>query len=142
MNYDTQGALGRSTLASSYPTMTSDFGQASGSGIATEGDMEIDIAAQNNGRFYRAIGETNHSTQRGMLVQAGQSLIQISDWLLTNAVRLGLLFAMEHPLTSTDIAQALPRMTNPCMHSGLHFGIISTTAGSPSYNDSTMKLNE
>ena len=97
IHYDTQGTLGRSTLASSYPTMASDFSQASGSEVAPGGDMEVDIAAQNNGRFYRAIGETNPSTQRGMLVQAGHSLIQISDWLLTNAIRLGLLSIMEHP---------------------------------------------
>jgi len=87
MQYNASDALGRSTLASSYPAMSLDFSQA---GSAEEHPRtESDVATENNDRYYRAIGETNQSTSRGMLVQAANSLMQISHWLLTNAVRLG-----------------------------------------------------
>ena len=142
MHYDTQGALGRSTLASSYPTMTSDVVQASSIEIAVGAGMETDIAAENNGRYYHAIGETNHSTHRGMLVQAGNSLMQITDWLLPNAVRLGLLLITIHLLRSPNIRQASPPTTLLCMHSDLRSGTISTIAGLPYCSGNLMRLNE
>lgn len=87
--YNTPSALGRSTLVSSYPTATPEFGQSISSETPGVAEPEADVAAENNDRFYRAIGETNNNTYRGMLVQAGSSLMQISNWLLSNAVSLG-----------------------------------------------------
>lgn len=87
MQYNAPNALGRSTLASSYSAMPLDFSQV---GSAEEHpENEPDVAAENNDRYYRAIGETNHSTSRGLLVEAGKSLMEISAWLSMNAVRLG-----------------------------------------------------
>jgi len=93
MQYNPPNTLGRSTLASSYSTIPMDYTQA---GSAEEHpEAEPDIAAETNDRYYRAIGETNHNTSRGMLVEAADSLMQISDWLLKNAVRLGRLTRRE-----------------------------------------------
>lgn len=85
--YDASNALGRSTLASSYSTMPLDFSQTASA--EEQPENESDVAADNSSRFYRAIGDANHSTFRGRLVQAADSLKKISDWLLVNAVRLG-----------------------------------------------------
>ncbi len=85
--YDPSSALGRSTLASPYPTVPSDLGQTGGS--EENAGQGTDPAADNTDRYYRALGETNYNTSRGMLIEAGNSLLQITDWLLGNAVRLG-----------------------------------------------------
>lgn len=79
--------LGRSTLASPYPPTPVDLNQPGSTGENPE--QEPDEAALNNDRFYRAIGETNSFTSRSMLVHAADSLIKLSDWLLTNAISLG-----------------------------------------------------
>jgi len=87
LQYNASNALGRSTLASSYSAMPLDFNQA---GSAEEHpNIELDVAAENNDRYYRVIGETNHNTSRGLLVEAGNSLMHISNRLLIDAVRHG-----------------------------------------------------
>ena len=87
LHYNPPSALGHSTLASSYPSMPPSFDQASGG--HQNPALFGDTATNNNNRFYRAIGETNDRTYRGMLIQAGSSLMQITEWLLTNVVHLG-----------------------------------------------------
>ena len=90
LQYDQSTTLGQSTLASSYPTMPSGVGGLGVSGEQSQASL-VDTAANNNNRFYRAIGETNDRTSKGMLTQAGSSLLQITEWLLTNVVHLGIL---------------------------------------------------
>ena len=84
--YNPSNALGRSTLASPYPAISSSTGQASS---VESPRQNTDSATDNNNRIYRAIRETNTNTSRGMLVQAGNSLLGMTDWLLTHAVSLG-----------------------------------------------------
>ncbi|KAL6713072.1 hypothetical protein ACLMJK_009193 [Lecanora helva] len=87
VQYNPSSALGRSTLASPYPSMPAESRQTS----TTENPQTVtDSAADNNNRFYRAIREVNSHTYRSMLVQAGRSLLEVTDWLLRNAGPLGL----------------------------------------------------
>ena len=118
LQYNPPSALGHSTLASSYPTMPPGFNQASG-GSPNPTPLG-DTAANNNDRFYRAIGETNDRTYRGMLIQAGSSLMQITEWLLTNVVHLG---------TFLSISGVSHRLMSSRSHKGRPLG--SFTAAYP-----------
>ena len=87
LQYNSSSTLDRSTLASPYPAVSSELSQVNTGEENVQ--QNTDVAAENNARYYRAIGETNESTYRGMLVQAGVSLLEITEWLLPNAVPLG-----------------------------------------------------
>lgn len=47
-----------------------------------------------NDRFPAAIRQVFHDTSEGRLVEAVQSLLEISDWLLVHAQELGTTFAV------------------------------------------------
>lgn len=122
MQYNAPNALGRSTLASPYSAMPPDFAQTGSAEGPEQQEQEIDIAAENNDRYYRAIGETNHSTSMGMLVEAGDSLLQVSDWLLTNAVRLGRLISREDYFPTTNLPRVFERRSGNARPTGHALG--------------------
>ena len=90
MQYNTPTPLGRSTLASSYPTMAQDFGQAANPEESAEPEQESEPGTDRFAAFDNALRETNSNTSQGRLIAAGASLANLSDWLLTNAAGLGM----------------------------------------------------
>ncbi|KAF7162220.1 hypothetical protein CNMCM5623_007615 [Aspergillus felis] len=55
------------------------------------------------GRFQRALRSTFDHIRAGRLVEAGRSLLEISEWLVTNARELGIL--SDHPIPNYDRLQ-------------------------------------
>ena len=79
----------RSTLASSYPTMTHHRrGNVKPEELAGP-DQELDTHAELFATYNTALRETNENTFRGRLIEAGASLANLSEWLLTHAAGLG-----------------------------------------------------
>ena len=90
MQYNAPSALGRSTLASSYPTTAPDYSQAGSSEEQAQPEQEPDTRAEQFVNYQRALRETNESTSRGRLIEAAVSLEKLSEWLLTHAAGLGM----------------------------------------------------
>ena len=98
MQYNPPSALGRSTLASSYPTTAPDYSQAGSPEEPAQPEQEPDTRAEQFANYQTALRETNESTSRGRLIEAAASLEKLSEWLLTNAAGLGMLAKKKHQL--------------------------------------------
>lgn len=81
--------LTRSTLASSYPGAEPDFQQGSGTEAAESEPKPPDRFDFFYSQYQRGLKETNENAARGRLVEAGETLLEISGWLLGNVENLG-----------------------------------------------------
>ncbi|KAL2052634.1 hypothetical protein ABVK25_007194 [Lepraria finkii] len=90
IQYNQPTSLGRSTLASSYPMMAQDFSQTANPEEPAEPEQEPDTRAELFATYHSALRETNENTFRSRLIEAGASLANLSEWLLTHAAGLGL----------------------------------------------------
>ena len=81
----------RSSLVSPYPGMEPEFAQPPTTESAQLQQRQPDRYDVFYNQYRRALRETNENTSRGRLVQAGESLLEISEWLLGNAEGLGML---------------------------------------------------
>ena len=89
--------LSRSTLASPYPTAEpeiSHIATTEPAGIGQKPSPEQEEKPHNrfevfNHQFQRTLRETNENTSRGRLVEAGESLLELSGLLLGNVESLG-----------------------------------------------------
>ena len=88
LQYNAPSGLGRSTLASPYPTAASELRQGASESNAQQ-EAEAVGPINNNNQIYQRIGEINESTSRSMLIQASNSLRQTTRWLVRNIVSLG-----------------------------------------------------
>ena len=84
MQYTSAAPLGRSTLASSYPTMGQDFNPNIGPAASEQPEEEPDTFASDYDRYQRTIEIINDHTSRGYLIKAGESLLEASQWLSEN----------------------------------------------------------
>ena len=84
MQYTTAAPLGRPSLSSSYPTMGPDLNPKIETAASEEPEEESDILAAAYDRYQRTIGVVNDHTSRGHLINAGESLLEISQWLSKN----------------------------------------------------------
>ena len=64
--------------------MGSDFSLNIETTASEQPEQELDIFAAAYDRYQRTIGVVNNYTSRGHLVKAGESLLEISQWLLEN----------------------------------------------------------
>ena len=83
--------LGRSTLASGYPLVGSNFGQASTAEPTVQQQdqqqgQSIDAA---DAAYQQLLRQTNTLVTQSRLVEARQSLLEMSIWLLSNIESLG-----------------------------------------------------
>ena len=95
IQYNQPTSLGRSTLASSYPMMAQDFSQTANPEEPAEPEQEPDTRAELFATYHSALRETNENTFRSRLIEAGASLANLSEWLLTHAAGLGKSATME-----------------------------------------------
>ncbi|KAL9640171.1 MAG: hypothetical protein Q9164_000439 [Protoblastenia rupestris] len=84
--------LGRSTLASGYPLVGSNFGQASTAEPTVQQQdqqqgQSLDTA---DAAYQQLLRQTNTLVTQSRLVEARQSLLEMSIWLLSNIESLGL----------------------------------------------------
>ena len=89
MQYNTPATLGRSTLASTYPTTVADYNPTGSSEDQTQPEQQPDTGAEQFAKYQTALRETNQNTSRGRLVEAAVTLEKLSEWLLTHAASLG-----------------------------------------------------
>ena len=96
--YNQPGPMARPNTTQSFPAPISDF-TAIGSGSMNRLDQPQTESEQQQsdqpsleeaiGRYQRILRRTFDQTRAGRLVEAGGSLIEISEWLVTNARDLG-----------------------------------------------------
>lgn len=96
--YNQPGPMARPNTTQSFPAPISDF-TAIGSGSMNRLDQPQTESQQQEsdqpslegaiGRYQRILRRTFDQTRAGRLVEAGGSLIEISEWLVTNARDLG-----------------------------------------------------
>ena len=77
-------SLGRSTLASSNPTMGPGFSPSIGTAASEQPDEESDTLTAAFDPYWRIVGIVNNHISRGRLIQAGESLRELSQWLSGN----------------------------------------------------------
>ena len=87
--------LERSTLVSGYPTVESTSNAGPSAPAEPTESAESEQRPPDRFDFFysqyrRALKETNENTSRGRLVEAGESLLELSTWLLGNVENLGL----------------------------------------------------
>lgn len=90
MQYTSAAPLGRSTLASSYPTVGPDVNPNVETAASEQPEEELDTFAAAYDRYQRNIGVINDQTSKGHLIKAGESLLEISHWLSENVDALKL----------------------------------------------------
>lgn len=95
MSYTTQSPVGRDHLSSAYTTAMADPGQSASSAAAygqtsyaTAPSADMDTAYS---QYETELRRTFESVRDGRLAEAGRAVINISDWLLSNAEVLGTL---------------------------------------------------
>ena len=84
--------LTRSTLASSYPTVDPEFNPAPSVEAAESSEREQRTPDRFDffySQYRRSLKETNENSSRGRLVEAGESLLELSGGLLGNVENLG-----------------------------------------------------
>lgn len=91
LQYPPVADLERSTLVSRYPGMEPELAQPPTAESTEPQQRQPDRYDVFYNRYRRALRETNENASRGRLVQAGESLLEISEWLLSNAEGLGML---------------------------------------------------
>lgn len=84
MQYTSAATLGRSTLASSYPTMGPEINPNIGTSASEQPEKESDTYAAAYDWYRRSIGTVNDHTSRGHLIKAGELLLEVSQWLSEN----------------------------------------------------------
>ncbi|KAJ5504820.1 hypothetical protein N7463_007694 [Penicillium fimorum] len=95
--YNQPGSMARPNTTQSFSAPISDFTVGSGSmNRLDQPQAESQQSYQPNleeaiGRYHRILRRTFDQTRAGRLVEAGGSLLEISEWLVTNARDLGLL---------------------------------------------------
>lgn len=90
MQYTSAASLGRSTLASSYPTIGPDFDPNIETAATEQPEKEPDTFAAAKDRFQRNIELVNDYTSRGHLIKAGEVMLEVSQWLSENVDALRL----------------------------------------------------
>ena len=89
VQYTPQAELERPTVVSQYPSTEPDFTQPAAPESADPQQRQPDRYDVFYSQYRRALRDTNENTSRGRLVEAGESLLEISEWLLGNAEGLG-----------------------------------------------------
>ncbi|KAI9741925.1 MAG: hypothetical protein M1834_000314 [Cirrosporium novae-zelandiae] len=90
-SFPQQGTLGRSSLPQSYATGMAEYSQMSGSEVLEQQEYGQEGTNYDNAynQFQDALRQTFDSIKASRLSEASQSLLQISEWLLSNALNLG-----------------------------------------------------
>ena len=89
LQYTPQADVDRPAIASQYPDPQPDFAQPATPSVIDPTQRQVDRYDAFYNQYRRALRETNQNASRGRLVEAGESLLEISQWLLGNAEGLG-----------------------------------------------------
>lgn len=89
--YQPQASITQSSLTSTYTPGMTDFPQPSAAEVSEPEDQDTSTFDRLHGEYQVALKRAFESTCAGRLVEAGRSLLDISEWLLGHAGELGLL---------------------------------------------------
>ena len=88
-NTTTTADLARSTLASGFPNTETDFTPTANDEPAESEQRQPDRFDVFYSQYRRVLKETNDNASRGRLIEASESLLELSSWLLGNVENLG-----------------------------------------------------
>lgn len=86
--YQNPGPVGRITLPSSFPTASAEY-QPTTTDVAEQQEQDSSTFDVAYNQYQEALKQTFEYTSKGRLAEAGQSLLEISEWLLGHASELG-----------------------------------------------------
>lgn len=86
--YQTPGT-GRGTIASPYPAGMAEYGQGSVPEAADQQEQETSNLAESLHEYQEALKATFENIDKGRLIEAGGSLLEISEWFLGRTKELG-----------------------------------------------------
>ena len=89
LTYQTPGSVGRSTLSTSFPTGMADYPQGPPPDAVEQSEEDDSSYDKAYNDYQTALRKTFENTSKGMLEKAGESLLEISEWLLGHASELG-----------------------------------------------------
>ncbi|MCJ1481842.1 hypothetical protein MMC06_002001 [Schaereria dolodes] len=92
ISYQQPASLGRGTPSSSYPAGMADYSETGAPEVLEQQEVAQDSSGYDEAynQYQNALRQTFENTHSGRLIEAGQSLLEISGWLLGHAVELGL----------------------------------------------------
>ncbi|EAW08686.1 uncharacterized protein ACLA_096190 [Aspergillus clavatus NRRL 1] len=94
--YNQPGPIGRSSAMQPFPATMAEFTAVGATaGRLDQQQQQQQVASESTneayGRFQRALRATFDHTRAGRLVEAGRSILEIAEWLVTNARELDIL---------------------------------------------------
>ena len=94
-----QASLVRSTNPLPYQSSMADFAQPIASEALEQQDLALDSSSYDDAynQYQNALKSTFENTRSGRLIEAGLSLLEISEWLLGHAVELGRPTSVQKP---------------------------------------------
>ena len=131
IQYAPTADLESSTLVSPYSKIEPEATQAQPTNSTDVAQRQPDRYDVLYDQYRRALRETNENSSRGRLLQAGESLLEISDWLLGNAEGLGMSSGI-YLYDDSNYRQNLPKTMERSAMIVLSSGKISIIAGLPS----------
>ncbi|KAL9044915.1 MAG: hypothetical protein Q9214_001980 [Letrouitia sp. 1 TL-2023] len=88
--YQNPGSAGRITLPSSFPTASAEYQSTTAADVAEQQEQDSSAFDVAYNQYQEALKQTFEYSSKGRLAEAGQSLLEISEWLLGHASELGL----------------------------------------------------
>ncbi|KAL9610329.1 MAG: hypothetical protein Q9167_004960 [Letrouitia subvulpina] len=88
MPYQNPGSVGRITLPSSFPTASAEY-QSATADVAEQQEQDSSTFDMAYNQYQEALKQTFEYSSKGRLPEAGQSLLEITEWLLGHASELG-----------------------------------------------------
>ena len=91
LTYPPQASIGRPSLGQSYPSGMAEFAQQGAPEVLEQQELAQEPSSFDDAynQYQNALRQTFENTRGGRLVEAGQSLLEISGWLLGHAEELG-----------------------------------------------------
>jgi len=141
VTYPHQPSVGRPSLGQSYPTAMAEFAQQGAPEVLEQQELAQEPSSFDDAyhQYQNALRQTFENTRGGRLVEAGQSLLEISGWLLGHAEELG---EISSPHLPTRVSFELMRpiqvwyeTSRNCTVTGSSCGTNSTLAGLRSYRN-------
>lgn len=110
LTYPPQPSIGRPSLGQSYPAGMAEFVQQGAPEVLEQQELAQEPSSFDDAYndYQNALRQTFESTRAGRLVEAGQSLLEISGWLLGHAEELG-----ENPPQPTSPLRTLTQLMRP-----------------------------
>ncbi|MCJ1361512.1 hypothetical protein MMC16_000612 [Acarospora aff. strigata] len=92
LTYPQQPSIGRPSLGQSYPTGMAEYAPQGASEVLEQQEVAQEPSSFDDAynQYQNALRQTFENTRGGRLVEAGDSLLDISGWLLGHAEELGL----------------------------------------------------